>query len=44
MQGRVVSFKNAIIIMTSNLGSSDILDMGGNRDAIREVVMSTVSP
>ena len=27
-QGRVVSFKNAILIMTSNLGSAMILDAG----------------
>ena len=42
-QGRVVSFKNAIIIMTSNMGSQAILE-GANRDddTVRDVVMSMV--
>ena len=38
-QGRVVSFKNCIIIMTSNLGSSFILE---NPDDAREHVMDAV--
>ena len=42
-QGRKVSFKNTIIIMTSNLGSSFILDMGqGNSEAVKDMVMTTV--
>lgn len=42
-QGRVVSFKNAIIIMTSNMGSHAILE-GQDDDSTRETVMSLVSP
>lgn len=38
----MVSFKNTIIIMTSNLGSGDILDAEGNREAMRNMVMSAV--
>lgn len=41
-QGRVVSFKNAIIIMTSNLGSGAILEAAGNKEAMRGMVMSAV--
>ncbi|GFR51535.1 hypothetical protein Agub_g13952, partial [Astrephomene gubernaculifera] len=49
-QGRVVSFKNAIIILTSNLGSASILEMGSAlesdppaaRSAIRNLVMAQV--
>ena len=39
-QGRVVSFKNAIIIMTSNAGSQFILEgaKSGDKDAVRENV------
>ena len=39
-QGRVVSFKNAIVIMTSNAGSQFILEgaKGGDRDQVRENV------
>ena len=32
-QGRVVNFKNAIIIMTSNIGSQLILEYGGNLES-----------
>lgn len=35
-QGRTVSFKNTIIIMTSNLGSSLILENKGNAEELRE--------
>lgn len=43
-QGRVVSFKNAIIIMTSNMGSQAILEGGGGGDeAVKNMVMSMVS-
>ena len=41
-QGRTVSFKNTIIIMTSNLGSAAILDAGTNQEAAREAVMAAV--
>jgi hypothetical protein len=52
LQGRTVSFKNSIIIMTSNLGSAAILesalstgDLDGptiDRDSMREAVMGAV--
>jgi len=42
-QGRVVSFKNTIIIMTSNLGSDMILEADGNREMMRNYVMAAVS-
>ena len=43
-QGRVVSFKNTIIIMTSNLGSAAILEGMAAKDQarVRETVMSLV--
>lgn len=41
-QGRTVSFKNAIIIMTSNLGSSAILEGFMDRQGMRDTVMSMV--
>jgi ATP-dependent Clp protease ATP-binding subunit ClpB len=46
-QGRVVSFKNAIIILTSNLGSTNILEMAPQLDAAdpaqsRELMKSMV--
>ncbi|MGB7413422.1 MAG: ATP-dependent chaperone ClpB [Thermosynechococcaceae cyanobacterium] len=36
-QGRTVDFKNAIIIMTSNVGSSHILDMAGDDSRYSEM-------
>lgn len=44
-QGRVVDFKNTVIVMTSNLGSSDVRELGDNpsRDDVRNVVMTAVS-
>lgn len=42
-QGRVVSFKNAVLIMTSNLGSSAILEserLGANHEEVKEQVRS----
>lgn len=50
-QGRQVSFKNTIIILTSNLGSQAILDMGRassngstvSRERLKETVMATVN-
>ncbi|MDD4538241.1 MAG: ATP-dependent chaperone ClpB [Lentisphaeria bacterium] len=39
--GRVVDFKNTIIIMTSNIGSKDIVEFdGGDYEAMRDRVMS----
>ena len=43
-QGRMVSFKNSIIIMTSNLGSSLIMDLPqDDKEAVRNFVMAGVS-
>ena len=44
-QGRVVDFKNSVIVMTSNLGSQDVRELGGNatKEEVRTVVMSAVS-
>src|SRR5687767_5661804 len=42
-QGRQVDFKNTVIIMTSNLGSSSIVGLSEHeRDAMRERVMEAV--
>ena len=42
-QGRMVSFKNAILIMTSNIGSQYIVDsMQKDPDDVKELVMSQV--
>ena len=50
-QGRTVDFKNAIIIMTSNIGSQYILDIGGDdskyelmRDRVMETMRSSFRP
>ncbi|HBS48452.1 TPA: hypothetical protein DEO28_02200 [Candidatus Dependentiae bacterium] len=37
-QGRTVSFKNCIVIMTSNLGSNIILEEGGLTKAVKEKI------
>src|SRR5439155_937704 len=37
-RGRTVSFANVVLIMTSNLGSSAILEAGGDTDAVRRAV------
>lgn len=43
-QGRVVDFKNTVIIMTSNLGSHKIQEMaGGDYDGIKSAVMESVN-
>lgn len=44
-QGRVVDFKNTVIVMTSNLGSQDVRELGDNAtdEEVRAVVMSAVS-
>ncbi len=42
-QGRVVNFKNSILIMTSNLGSQWIYEMNdGNRESIIQKVMESL--
>jgi ATP-dependent Clp protease ATP-binding subunit ClpB len=41
-QGRVVSFKNTIIIMTSNLGSSAVFESLDDKAAARDMVMMAV--
>lgn len=45
-QGRSVDFKNTLIIMTSNLGSSEIMKQQGvaDRDAIQKMLMSFFRP
>ncbi len=43
-QGRVVNFKNTVIIMTSNLGSHVIQEMAGDDyDTIKSAVMASVN-
>ncbi|MEN4984648.1 ATP-dependent chaperone ClpB [Acinetobacter modestus] len=44
-QGRVIDFKNTVIVMTSNLGSQDVRELGeGSTDEeVRTVVMSAVT-
>jgi ATP-dependent Clp protease ATP-binding subunit ClpB len=37
-KGRVVDFKNTVLIMTSNLGSREILSVGDDQDQVREAV------
>ena len=42
-QGRTVDFKNAVIVMTSNLGSQQIMQMAGQpSEAIRDAVWAEV--
>ena len=43
-QGRVVSFKNCVIIMTSNLGSADVFEHlpSDSREALQARVMDAV--
>jgi ATP-dependent Clp protease ATP-binding subunit ClpB len=41
-QGRVVDFKNTIIIMTSNLGSEDILE--GHKEKVESLLHRTFKP
>lgn len=42
-QGRTVDFKNTVIVMTSNIGSQSIQEMGtDNYDAVKAVVMEEV--
>ncbi|HEX9961154.1 MAG TPA: ATP-dependent chaperone ClpB [Pyrinomonadaceae bacterium] len=37
-KGRVVDFKNTVLIMTSNLGSREILSVGDDQSQVREAV------
>ena len=41
--GRTVDFKNCVLVMTSNLGSTQIQELVGDRDAQRAAVMDAVS-
>ncbi len=43
-QGRVVDFKNTVIVMTSNLGSQDVRELGdtASEEQVRQVVMNAV--
>ncbi|GIU83013.1 MAG: ATP-dependent chaperone ClpB [Acidobacteria bacterium] len=38
-KGRLVDFKNTVLIMTSNLGSREILNLSGDEVRVREAVM-----
>jgi len=40
--GRTVDFRNTVIVMTSNLGSAQIQDLVGDREAQRAAVMDAV--
>ena len=42
-QGRTVDFKNCVIVMTSNLGSSRVHEHEGDYAAMKELVMQSVS-
>ncbi|MCD5972305.1 MULTISPECIES: ATP-dependent chaperone ClpB [Pseudomonas] len=41
--GRTVDFRNTVIVMTSNLGSAQIIELSGDREAQRAAVMDAVS-
>ncbi|BAN46681.1 ATP-dependent chaperone ClpB [Metapseudomonas resinovorans] len=41
--GRTVDFRNTVVVMTSNLGSSQIQELVGDREAQRAAVMDAVS-
>ena len=43
-QGRVVDFKNTVIVMTSNLGSQEVRELGqdASQEDVRQVVMNAV--
>jgi len=42
-QGRTVDFRNTVIVMTSNLGSAQIQELVGDREAQKAAVMDAVS-
>jgi len=41
-KGRMVDFKNCVIIFTSNIGSQDIIDLDGNQEMIRTKVLNAM--
>ena len=41
-QGRTVDFKNAVLIMTSNVGSQHLVEMGGNQAEMEQAVMAAL--
>ncbi len=41
--GRTVDFRNTVIVMTSNLGSTQIQELVGDREAQRAAVMDAIS-
>ena len=41
--GRTVDFRNTVVVMTSNLGSAQIQELVGDREAQRAAVMDAVS-
>ncbi|GGK01021.1 ATP-dependent chaperone ClpB [Pseudomonas matsuisoli] len=41
--GRTVDFRNAVVVMTSNLGSAQIQELAGDREAQHAAVMDAVS-
>jgi ATP-dependent Clp protease ATP-binding subunit ClpB len=41
-QGRTVDFKNAVLIMTSNIGSAAISELAGNEEQMRSRVMDAL--
>ena len=41
-QGRTVDFRNAVLIMTSNLGSQAISELGADHERAREAVMAVL--
>jgi ATP-dependent Clp protease ATP-binding subunit ClpB len=41
-KGRTVDFKNTVLIMTSNLGSREIQDVGDDEKQVREAVLQTL--
>jgi len=41
-QGRTVDFKNTIVIMTSNLGSTLVQELSGDEEAMRAAVMDSL--
>ncbi|HAL60929.1 MAG TPA: ATP-dependent chaperone ClpB [Chloroflexi bacterium] len=42
-QGRVVNFKNTVIIMTSNIGSQWIKNLAGNEEEMRRLVLEALN-
>ena len=41
-KGRTVDFKNTVLIMTSNLGSRDIQDLGDDEKGVRDAVLQVL--